>query len=201
MLAVSNITYSRNGAKVIDDLSLAAEPGSLLQVRGSNGSGKTTLLRLVSGLLEPDGGRVAWDGVPIGSPESRHRGDFAYVGHRYGLKSELTARENLAFHAGVSGGGGMFPDEALCKVGLADKASSRCADLSAGQLRRVALARLLLGRARLWLLDEPLANLDDEGVDTLRSMLADHLKGGLAIVTTHRGTDWGGLAVQEISLG
>ncbi len=201
MLTVDQIRYSRNGVAIIDGLSLSAAPGTAIQVEGANGSGKTTLLRLLSGLLVPEEGIVNWRGIPIGSPDSSYRNDLAYVGHRNGAKSDLSPRENLAFHMALSGGTLMLePGEALERVGLGNEADIPCSALSAGQQRRIALARLLVTKADLWLLDEPLANLDTAGCDMLHSMVVKQLSHGMVIMSTHRRVEWPDVGTETLLL-
>lgn len=193
MLTVEGVAYSRGDLRIIDGISLEVRPGRLLLLEGGNGSGKTTLLRLMCGLLEPDEGRVLWEDEPVRSPDSDYRSQMAYLGHKDALKPDLTVGENLRAHAGLSGGRpALGPDEALARVGLRGMAGVPCSRLSAGQSRRAALARLLTATVSLWLLDEPTANLDEEGEETVRRMVADQLREGMVALTTPRVTGpWG----------
>jgi heme exporter protein A len=155
------------------DLAVAA--GELWLVTGANGAGKTTLIRLLAGLLRPSGGTV--------DVQAQH---LAYLGHQLGLKDDLTVEENLRFHAALGGGGGVSINTAICTVGLDLARFQAVRTLSAGQRKRSALARLLLCPADLWLLDEPYANLDAEGVALVDRLLAEQLSaGGACIMSTH----------------
>jgi len=187
MLALEKVCYSRNDVPVVEDASLSVGEGGALRLEGPNGSGKSTLIGLMSGLLQPDSGQVLWRGTPISSADSGYRGSFAHVGHKYGLKADLTPEENLDVHVGLSGAeAAMEPREALSRLGVAAAAGFTCRRLSAGQLRRVSLARLLVCDVALWLLDEPFANLDDDGRGLMSDMLRDHLRGGMAVLTAHQ---------------
>lgn len=167
---------------LFDGLSFAVADGELVEVRGANGSGKSTLLRCLAGLLAPRRGRV------------QRRCGIDYVGHKSGLCERLTAVENLRWLADVRGdaaesaaGERTDPETALRRVALAGAAHDWCGALSAGQLRRTALARLPLGTARVWLLDEPLTALDDAGAQVLGALIAAHrLRGGAVVCATHR---------------
>lgn len=178
----------RNDEPLFSDLALSVASGQVLQVEGRNGSGKTTLLRILCGLTLPTAGAVHWNGRALRSVYPEFVTDLCYVGHLPGLKGELTAVENLTFFgAGRRVRAGVSPEAALERLGLPPECEEApCRRLSAGQQRRVALARLLITQARLWVLDEPFTALDPEGRATVEVLLADHLKaGGLAVVTTH----------------
>lgn len=175
------------------DLDLAA--GEVLQVAAPNGAGKSTLLRLLAGLLQADAGTIRFHGL---GPEETPATSLHYHGHREGLREALTPRENLAFHAALAGGAPARIPEALAALGAEALAGLPVQVLSAGQRRRVALARLLVAPRPLWLLDEPLAALDTEGQARVATLIAEHAaKGGLAIVATHQPL---GLAVRELRL-
>ncbi len=203
MIQVRQVSHSRNGAAVLTGIDASVGPGGLLQVEGANGSGKTTLLRIMSGLIDPEEGSVTWKDRPIGDSDSGFRGDFAYIGHKPGLKPDLTALENLEVHASLSGGDeATDPAGALAGVGADGLADSMCSALSAGQRRRVSLARLLLRRVSLWLLDEPYANVDADGAGMLTAMISRHLEeGGMAVVTALRPVDWGGIEADTLRIG
>ena len=165
----------------------ALESGELLHVAGPNGTGKTTLLRVACGLSQPEDGDVLWRGQSIARLGSEYSWDLAYVAHDAGLKGDLTARENLRYAAGLR-----------CTVSDTDVTSALttlnvavCAELptralSAGQRRRVALARLVIAAVPLWILDEPLTNLDAAGAALVLELIAQHLAaGGMALVAAH----------------
>lgn len=181
-LDVADLACRRGGRLVVDRVSFSLASGAALVVSGRNGAGKSTLLAALAGLLRPDGGTVA-----LSETGDRPRSEFVHLlAHRDGLKSILTPVENLAVAAGLLGAPGMRPREALAAVGLRDAAEIPTGYLSAGQRRRVALARLLVARRWLWLLDEPGTALDRDGQDLLGRLMAEHLAGGGAIVAaTH----------------
>ncbi|WP_261914465.1 cytochrome c biogenesis heme-transporting ATPase CcmA [Salmonella enterica] len=154
------------------------------EVTGGNGAGKTTLLRLLTGLARPDGGEVYWQGEPLRRVRDSFHRSLLWIGHQPGIKTRLTARENLHFFH--PGDGARLP-EALAQAGLAGFEDVPVARLSAGQQRRVALARLWLTRAALWVLDEPFTAIDVNGVARLTRRMAAHTaQGGMVILTTHQ---------------
>ena len=176
LLVAENIGCAVGGRSLFDGLSLTLCPGGLVEVRGANGSGKSTLLRCLVGLLEPDSGTV------------RRNVDSLYVGHRSGICPRLTPVENLRWHVGVAHAeaDARSIDAALVRVGLGDVRDDLCDALSAGQQRRVALARLLVCRAPVWILDEPLTALDDAGRGFMCDLLDEHRStGGAAVCATH----------------
>ncbi len=176
------------------DLSLAA--GGALLLTGRNGAGKSTLLRALAGLCPLAAGTMAWDGVELSCDPSRHAGRVAYLGHQDALKPSLTVNENLRLAARI-GGGDMRA--ALAAYGLEGLAGLPVRLLSAGQRRRAALARVLLTRAPLWLLDEPSLGLDAASLDRLGAVLAAHRAGGgMVVATTHVGLPLSDAAVMAL---
>lgn len=185
-LDLSDVALSRGGRELIADLCLSLRAGQLALLMGPNGSGKTSLLRAIAGLAPASRGRIVLDGRHVSGRGPDERPSIAYLGHLDGLKRDLTVVENIQFinklyrspHA-VS--------ELVEELGLSPSAQRKVRQLSAGQRRRVALAHLVSGEARLWLLDEPLTNLDRPGRELLGRWLDRHLAaGGMAIVATHR---------------
>lgn len=186
-LEAQKLSCRRGERLLFHNLDLSVENGSLLQVVGPNGCGKTTLLRLLCGLRRPDTGEVLWNGGSLARLNADFRMQLAYVGHRAGVKDELTPIENLEAAAVLSAGAREQTLEALKALGLAHVALQPSASLSAGQRRRVALARLLVSPARLWILDEPLTGLDASGQALTARLLVEHAqRGGLAIFTSHQ---------------
>jgi len=185
LLAARGLRFARNKQPVFGPLAFAVDAGEALLVQGDNGAGKTTLLRVLAGLLRADGGEIDIDGRPA-APSLRARA-IAYLGHLPALKADLTASENLAFLCGLHGRRrGQLPDSALAIVGLAGYQDTPARQLSAGQKKRLSLARLWLAPTPLWLLDEPYANLDLEGINLVNRMVQAHLReGGAALLTTH----------------
>ena len=182
-LAADDLAARRGGRVVFAGLSLAAEPGEALLLLGPNGAGKSTLLRVLAGLLRPAAGRVTWEGEDVALDAAAHGARTRLLGHQDAIKPALTPREDLAFWARLRGGD---PEAALAGMGLSNLAGLPCRTLSAGQRRRLALARLTLGDAPLWLLDEPTLGLDAASVARLGGVLAAHrARGGIVLAATH----------------
>jgi heme exporter protein B len=181
-IVVKNLACRRSGRLVFANVSFTLSDGEALVVTGRNGAGKSSLLALLAGRLRPDAGAIDADGIS----EDRLAERLHLVGHRDGLKSALTAEENLAFARDLLGDPALSPNDALDAVGLVHAAPLPVAYLSAGQRRRVALARLLVAHRPLWLLDEPTAALDAAAQETLLRLMAAHLSGGgLVVAATH----------------
>ena len=185
LLAARRLSFARNESRVFGPLDFSVEAGEALLVQGDNGAGKTTLLRVLAGLLRADGGEIDIRGERA-QPLAR-AATVAYLGHLAALKADLTALENLAFLCGLHGRRGtQSPEGAMAVVGLAGYEDALARQLSAGQKKRLSLARLWLSPAPLWLLDEPYANLDLAGIELVNRMVQAHLReGGAALVTTH----------------
>ena len=181
---------------VLSGVSATVRPGDALLVTGRNGAGKSTLLAAIAGLVRPDTGTIRLDGAGERTiAECLH-----LVAHRDGLKPSLTADENLSFLRVLFGDPALSPAEALARVGLPGAAHFPVGLLSAGQRRRVALARLLIAQRPLWLLDEPTTALDTAAQADLLRMVRDHLAaGGLVVAATHAGLDLPG--ARELRLG
>jgi heme exporter protein A len=192
---VENLACRRSGRLVFEGLSFALAEGQSLVVTGLNGAGKSSLLGILAGQLRPDAGTIRAEGIGERAlPEAVH-----LVGHRDALKSALTAAENLAFAGALLGDGAALPADALEAVGLAHAAGLPVAYLSAGQRRRVALARLLVARRPLWLLDEPTSALDETAQRTLFGIMQAHLdEGGIVIAATHAALPLAGAAELRI---
>lgn len=182
-LVVNDLAAERGGRFIFDNISFVVAAGELLALTGPNGSGKSTLLRLLAGLLRPAAGKVVLDPQGEGGlGESVH-----YLGHLDALKANFTLAENLSFWRSLWSGAGLTPDAALDRVGLGALVDVPAGFLSAGQRRRVAIARLLLVYRPVWLLDEPTTALDAGAEKNLGRLIEDHLaSGGIAIAATHR---------------
>lgn len=200
VLTVTSLEVRRGGIGLLRDLSFELSPGQTALVTGANGSGKTSLLRVLAGLAVPAAGRIDWHGKTVHRLPPEGRGEIAYLGHRDGLKREFTVDENLRFCRSFWKGRG--PVEPLITEMRLEACRHRdVRRLSAGQRRRVALACLRLKPARLWLLDEPLTNLDARGTDVVIEWLGRHAaEGGVAVVSTHRPQRLATAASIEVSL-
>ena len=179
----------RGDRRLFSNLDFSLAPGTYVQLTGPNGSGKTSLLRILCGLLAPAEGKIFWDGADIYSRREQYYTAVTYLGHRPGVKDELSALENLRIANALNGVEVSEGDAraALAQMGLSGRESLSARFLSEGQRRRVALARLLISQTRLWLLDEVLTSLDKGAVELVRSLITKHLnRGGIAIVATHQ---------------
>ncbi|WP_407177901.1 heme ABC exporter ATP-binding protein CcmA [Bradyrhizobium sp. STM 3562] len=195
-LLASSLTCVRGGREVFSGLSFEVAAGQLLAVTGRNGSGKTSLLRLIAGLLPQAGGSLALDG---GDAELTLGEQAHYLGHRDALKPALSVLENLTFWRDFLGGEAFDAPGSLAAVGLTHAAHLPAAYLSAGQRRRLSLARLLTVRRPVWLLDEPTNALDSSGQGMVAGLMREHLaRGGLIVAATHAPL---GLAARELRIG
>jgi heme exporter protein A len=195
-LSGRGVTCVRGGRVVFAGLDFEATAGEVLAVTGANGSGKTSLLRLIAGLLIPAEGTVALEGADaeLTLPEQAH-----YLGHRDALKPALSVMENLSFWRDFLGGEAHDAGQSLASVGLDHAAHLPAAYLSAGQRRRLSLARLLTVRRPVWLLDEPTAALDVAGQELFAGLMRDHVaRGGLIVAATHGPL---GIETRELRIG
>lgn len=189
MLSAHGLTCVRGDRRLFAKLDLAVGAGEWLHVRGENGAGKTSLLRLLAGLSQPAEGEIRWCGQSIKQSDSPYRQNLLFFGHHGALKEDLTAMENLGFSAAMDGvtfheAGALA---ALYKFGLKGREELPVRVLSAGQKRRVMLARLTIRKARLWVLDEPFTALDVKAVDLLANLISEHVAGGgMAVLTSHQ---------------
>jgi heme exporter protein A len=204
ILEVVNLECVRGDRRLFSNVSFSLKPGSILHLTGPNGSGKTSLLRIISGLMQPVSGEVRWEGTRIRALAEEYYRSVTYVGHRNGVKEELTPIENLRISSGLSGIALSREQarQALVRVGLAGRENLPARYLSEGQRRRSTLARLLTAGSMLWLLDEVLASLDRAASVVIESIIGEHLsKGGVAIVATHQELHISATSVQRLELG
>lgn len=175
MLEARELLCERDERTLFSGLSFTLNAGEWVQITGSNGAGKTTLLRLLTGLSRPDAGEVLWQGQPLHQVRDSYHQNLLWIGHQPGIKTRLTALENLHFIIAMA-----IPHTSgsPAQAGLAGFEDIPVNQLSAGQQRRVALARLWLTRATLWILDEPFTAIDVNGVDRLTQRMAQHTEQG-----------------------
>lgn len=186
-LSTHNLECIRGDRVLFSHLNITIPPGKILQIEGRNGCGKTSLLRLLCGVMMPSEGSILWNGTDILEDRSEYYADAAYLGHHNGIKGELTALENLHFAQALSASKSdedLF--EILARLSLRGYEDIPCRHLSAGQNRRVALARLLAAEAGVWILDEPFTALDRKGIQLVEEIFESHVStGGTIILTTH----------------
>lgn len=187
MLAVNHLTCERDERLLFKDVCFTLQEGELLHIKGANGSGKTTLLRSVAGLFHDYTGEILWESSPLTSVFSDYVSKLFYLGHQPAIKINLTPTENVNWYSQLH-----HQDDtasikhALDMVGLRGFEDVPCQQLSEGQKRRVALARLVISQARLWILDEPFSAIDKAGVTQLETLLHHHVQqGGAIVMTTH----------------
>ena len=203
MLETTQLECVRGKRTIFRDVSFAVRPGECFRITGPNGSGKTTLLRMLCGLLPPTRGAVLWQGADIRSLGEEYRADMTFIGHRHGVKDELTVVENLRVSSGLNGIEitRQAAAAALARLGLAGREDLPARLLSEGQRRRLSLARLLECRTSLWLLDEVLNSLDSSAVLFIQSLIDVHLtRGGMAVIATHQELQLAAGRPQQIEL-
>jgi heme exporter protein A len=204
MLEVVDLECRRGDRRLFAGLSFHVDAGTLIHVRGRNGSGKTTLLRAICGLLLPEAGEIRWRGEGIRALGDDYHADLLYLGHLNGIKSDLSGLENLRVAATLDGDDA---DEdrlwrALEQMGLAGFEDLPTKVLSQGQKKRVALARLVVSKAPLWILDEPFTALDVDAVDLLQVLIAQHIaEDGMVVLTTHQEVPLTSGQIRRLHLG
>jgi len=201
-LTVNGLNCYRYDKAFFRGLSFTAGAGKLLQIEGENGSGKTTLLKVLCGLIETDEGEILWCGKSIYSVIDEYRGELHYLGHKNGIKAGLTCLENLKV---LSALGNQITTNAysavLRRYGLGGYDNIYAYTLSAGQKRRLSLARLAVNQTRLWILDEPFTSLDEKGKNDMKRVFQDHLKAnGIILLTSHDNIQWKDIDVTRIQL-
>lgn len=203
ILEVDDLACERGNHRLFSGLSFRLEAGELMQVQGQNGSGKTTLLRTLCGFMQPAQGKVLWGGQDIAEWDDDFHAAMCYLGHHNAIKDELSALENLQMSVGLAGYtlGDEEAMRVLRRMGLQRREHLPVRVLSQGQRRRVALARLLVGDAKLWILDEPLTALDVGAVGLIQELIGEHLsKGGMTIFTTHQPLQVAGVDIRPLVL-
>lgn len=201
-LHVTGLNSYRYDKAFFNGLDLFAGPGNLLQIEGENGSGKTTLLKTLCGLIEADEGDIFWGGNNIYSIMEEYRSELNYLGHKNGIKAGLTCKENLKV---LSALGNRITttdyEEVLETYGLKAYGDTYAYSLSAGQKRRLSLARLSINPARLWILDEPFTSLDEQGKKDMKKIFQQHLQtGGIILLTSHDQIQWQDIDISRIRL-
>ena len=199
LLQVVDLSCIRDDRVLFEGLSFELSAGQVLLLEGKNGSGKTSLLRILCGFREADAGQVKWCGDAINDAD--YYVDMAYVGHLDGVKKELTVLENLRVSLALGQAGQYSIQKALAKVHLDDFDDALVQTLSAGQKRRLSLARLLITKNRLWILDEPFTSLDKAGIALIEALMIEHCaNGGMIVLTSHHDIDLPEVDVQRILL-
>jgi heme exporter protein A len=195
------ISCVRGERELFSGLHLQVFAGQCLHIRGENGVGKTSLLRLLTGLASPDSGEVLWNGHPIKKEASEYHSKLLFLGHRDALKEDLSAIENLRMYAAIDGIALSEQDafSALWRFGLKGREDLPVNCLSAGQKKRVLMARMVTRRAQVWILDEPFNALDSHAAQELQGLIAEHLEGnGLVLLTSHQPLAIPGLRVLDL---
>ena len=186
-LVINDLTLIRGDRCLFTDVSFSTGPGQLVLLEGDNGSGKTSLMRAIVGLLEPESGDIRWNDSPIRDVRDEFFAAMVWMGHRVGFKADLSVEENLAFESALRPTSGEDLDAVLERLSITRLKQLPLRSLSAGQQRRVALARMLLASAALWLMDEPFTNLDRVGRALVESLVAEHLdNGGSCVMAAHQ---------------
>lgn len=202
MLEVRNLHYNRGDLDVLRAINFIAQPGELLHIEGPNGSGKTTLLRILCGLVENYEGEIFWQRELLKDIKSSYWQQLNYIGHQTGLKEGLSAIENLQGYLALRkhSSSATQIEWALMRVGMQGLENIPIKNLSAGQKQRVALAKLLIYPATIWLLDEPFTAIDHHGIATLEALFVEQVQAGLVIMTTHHALELPGISVKQLYL-
>ena len=199
LLQGTGLSCIRDDRVLFEGLAFELVSGQVLLLEGKNGSGKTSLLRILCGFREPDTGQLTWCGDAIN--DGQYYADMAYVGHLDGVKKELTVLENLKVSLALGRPGQYSIQQALKKVHLLNYDDVLVQALSAGQKRRLSLARLLITQNSLWILDEPFTSLDKQGIALIETLMSEHYaSGGMIVLTSHHDIDLHGVDLQRINL-
>ena len=202
-LTFAKLGCSRGGRLLFQGVDCVLEAGRWLYVAGANGVGKTSLLRMVCGLAQIESGNILWNGLPIHTQRETYLQDLCYLGHLNALQESMTVKENLSFTTALTGFAPTIAQiqEVLARFGVRGRDQQLVRHLSQGQKRRVALSRLALSAAQLWVLDEPFVAMDEAGVRMLADLIETHLNnGGMAVVTSHQQVAIGAMPAQRLEL-
>ena len=199
-LNIKNLACWRNDQVLFNNLNLSLSPANVLFLQGENGSGKTSLLRILCGFRLADEGDIFWDNESVLSNYEYFQ-NISYVGHKNGIKDELTAEENLNLMRSMATASDIKTENVLKQIGLFKQADVLTRQLSAGQKRKLALARLMMTNNSFWILDEPFTSLDVASVGFFEELIKQHItRGGMLILTSHHDIDLTGLSVNRLSL-
>jgi len=199
MLEAKKLTCSRGYRDLFKDLSFDLESGQLMLVEGENGSGKSTLLKIVSGLRQPDNGRMYWNGDEIEFASTNYAQQIVWLSHRNGVNASLTAKENIQVTANLSKSTLADINLILERVGLKPYANTLARKFSAGMKRRLALSRLLVNKSKLWILDEPQSALDKTGIALLEELIEQHVTNdGMVIMSSHHDVFIKNVAIKKL---
>ncbi|NKB36081.1 MAG: cytochrome c biogenesis heme-transporting ATPase CcmA [Gammaproteobacteria bacterium] len=192
----------RNDRVLFENLDIRLNAGEILQIDGANGSGKTSLIRILSSLAQPDEGQVCWKGKDIHAFRTDYLEDLLYVGHSNAIKVDLSLLENMFFARALSvKANEQIFEDVLHRLGLLEHADLPASNLSSGQKRKLALSRLLVCDAKLWILDEPLNSLDESSKAVVTDIIRAHIKaGGSLVLTTHEEITWDDIRINRVSL-
>ena len=186
-LSAKNLTLIRGETCLFQGLGFALNPGELLLLEGQNGSGKTSLIRAIAGMLSLESGEIFWNGIDVSRQRQEFHGELVWLAHRTGLKGDLTLVENLRFEASLRPQKNVDSDAIYERLGISRLKTLPLRALSAGQQRRVSLARMLLADVPLWMMDEPFTNLDREGRKLVVDLVEEHLEtGGMCVMAAHQ---------------
>lgn len=189
-LSADDLTLIRGETCLFQGLGFALNSGELLLLEGQNGSGKTSLMRAIAGLLSLESGEIRWDDIAVDRQRQEFHGSLVWLAHRTGLKGDLTLVENLRFEGALRPQSNVDPDSVFERLGISRLKSLPLRALSAGQQRRVALARMILADVPLWLMDEPFTNLDRDGRQLVMRLTEEHLAaGGMCVMAAHQDVD------------
>jgi len=201
LLSASNLTCIREERLLFETLDINIAAGDIVQVEGPNGAGKTSLLRILAGLSQPYDGTVYFQDENISQQRENFHQNLLYLGHLPGVKDEMTAQENLEFNLALHGLNSESAESTLAEVNLLGFEDALASHLSAGQHRRIALARLWQSQAKIWILDEPFTAIDKLGVEKLEQLFLQHAdNGGCVVLTTHQDLSLPATRVKKVTL-